>query len=226
MSHQCESTHRSETSANSLQYYFDIAPEAFEEALDRFSGFFTAPLFNAACTEREVNAVNAEQNKNLQNDAWRHIQLHRHLASPGHPFHMFAVGSRETLWDAPKREGRDPRAELIEWWKKTYCAKRMKLVLVAQENVNTLERWVRERFEAVPVRTMDGDERLVYSQEVMEEERLGVSRKGSRPRPTLKTFLVALCLRRACQRHSQPDNVLSPPRSRSIICVQGRSLNA
>jgi hypothetical protein len=56
----------------------------------------------------------------------------------------------------------------------------MKLVIVAQENMGTLERWVRERFEAVPVRTIDGDERLMYSQEVMEGEPLGVSRTGLR----------------------------------------------
>lgn len=156
-----------------------MAPEAFKGALDRFAGFFTAPLFDASCTEREANAVDAEQNKNLQSDSWRSYQLRRHLSSSKHPYHMFLVGSRETLWDAPRREGRDPRAELIDWWKKMYCAKRMKLVLVARESLDTLEGWVREQFEGVPVRTAEGKEKILYDTEVMEEQQLCVSHSQS-----------------------------------------------
>lgn len=63
-----------------------------------------------------------------------------------------------------------------------YCAKRMKLVLMGRESLDTLEGWVRQRFEGVPVRTKDGEERLVYNSEVMEEEQMGVSRCGRRRR--------------------------------------------
>ncbi|KAI5449830.1 metalloprotease [Naganishia albida] len=154
-------------------YYFETAPEAFDGALDRFAGFFTAPLLNTSCSEREVNAVNAEQNKNLQNDTWRHFQLLKQLASPKHPFHLFPIGTRETLWNAPRREGRDPRAELIEWWITRYCAKRSKLVVLSRESLDTLEGWVRERFEGVPARSKDGEERILYAGQVFAKEQLG-----------------------------------------------------
>ena len=49
----------------------------------------------------------------------------------------------------------------------------MKLVVLGQESLDTLECWVRERFEDVPVRT-DGT-RLTYSERVLEEEQTGVS---------------------------------------------------
>ncbi|KAI9920702.1 hypothetical protein PsorP6_000047 [Peronosclerospora sorghi] len=41
------------------------------DALDRCAQFFVAPLFTPSATERELQAVNAEHSKNLQNDALR-----------------------------------------------------------------------------------------------------------------------------------------------------------
>ncbi|KAJ9094236.1 hypothetical protein QFC21_006062 [Naganishia friedmannii] len=161
------------TGLSNTNYFFEVAPDALHGALDRFAGFFTEPLFDASCTEREANAVNSEHNKNLQSDMWRFYQLEKHLSSPRHPYHKFGTGTRETLWDAPRREGRDPRAELIEWWRDMYCAKRMKLVVMGRESLDTLEEWVKERFEAVPVKTKEGEERLVYSSEVLEKEQMG-----------------------------------------------------
>jgi hypothetical protein len=58
------------TAMTSTNYYFDVAPDALEGALDRFSGFFIEPLFNEDCTEREITAVDSEHKKNLQNDMW------------------------------------------------------------------------------------------------------------------------------------------------------------
>lgn len=58
------------TAMTSTNYFFDVAPEALEGALDRFSGFFIEPLFAEDCTEREINAVNSEHKKNIQHDLW------------------------------------------------------------------------------------------------------------------------------------------------------------
>jgi insulysin len=157
---------------NSLQYYFEVAPNALQGALDRFAGFFSEPLFAEDCTEREANAVNSEHKKNLQSDMWRFYQLEKHLSSPEHPYHKFGTGSLETLWTTPKSQDRDPRAELIEWWKKEYCASRMKLVVLGKEDLDTLEGWVRERFEKVEHK---GKEKVMYSDKVFEEGEMGVS---------------------------------------------------
>lgn len=56
-------------------------------------------------------------------------------------------------------------------------------MVVGQESLDTLEGWVRERFEAVPVRT-EG-ERLTYSQRVLEGDQTGVSERI--PRGTMLT---------------------------------------
>jgi len=46
-------------------------------------------------TEREVNAVHSEHEKNIPNDSWRMHQLEVSLANPDHPYCHFATGE---LW--------------------------------------------------------------------------------------------------------------------------------
>ncbi|KAL1412548.1 metalloprotease [Vanrija albida] len=141
------------TAMTSTNYYFDVAPDALEGALDRFAGFFIEPLFAEDCTEREINAVNSEHKKNLQSDMWRFFQLEKSLSKSGHPYGKFGTGNLESLWTKPQEAGRDPRKQLIEWWEKEYCARRMKLAVAGRDDLDTLERLVRERFANVPIRT-------------------------------------------------------------------------
>ncbi|TYJ55081.1 hypothetical protein B9479_004218 [Cryptococcus floricola] len=141
------------TAMTSTNYFFDVSPDALEGALERFAGFFVEPLFNEDCTEREIKAVDSEHKKNLQNDVWRFYQLEKSLAKPGHPYGKFGTGNYESLWSIPKEAGRDPRRQLIEWWEKEYCARRMKLVVAGKEDVETLAKWVKEKFADIPVRT-------------------------------------------------------------------------
>ena len=47
-------------------YYFDVLNQGFDEALNMFSSFFTCPLFTESATARETNAVDSENQKNLQ----------------------------------------------------------------------------------------------------------------------------------------------------------------
>ncbi|RXK37995.1 insulysin [Tremella mesenterica] len=141
------------TGMTSTNYYFDVSPDALQGALERFSGFFSEPLFNESCTEREIQAVDSEHKKNLQNDMWRFYQLSKHLSKTGHPYRKFGTGNYETLWSKPQAAGRDPRQQLMKWWEKNYCARRMKLAIAGKDDVETLEKWVREYFERVPVRS-------------------------------------------------------------------------
>jgi insulysin len=54
------------TDQENTVYYFDVQNSAFEEALNMFSSFFTCPLFSETATARETNAVDSENQKNLQ----------------------------------------------------------------------------------------------------------------------------------------------------------------
>jgi insulysin len=92
------------TAEDRTNYFFEIRHEAFEGALDRFAQFFIAPLFDARFTEREINAVASEHQKNLENDLWRELQLLRNLRREGHPARHFGTGSRETLAGTTREE--------------------------------------------------------------------------------------------------------------------------
>lgn len=47
-------------------YHFMLAHDKLHDALDRFSGFFSCPLFTEDLTDRELMAIDSENNKNLQ----------------------------------------------------------------------------------------------------------------------------------------------------------------
>lgn len=49
-------------------------------------------MFNDGSTDRELNAVNSEHEKNISNDAWRLNQLDKHTADPKHPYSKFGTG--------------------------------------------------------------------------------------------------------------------------------------
>jgi len=42
--------------------------------------------------DREVNAVDSENGKNLQLDMWRQLQLSKHTANKAHPWSKFSTG--------------------------------------------------------------------------------------------------------------------------------------
>lgn len=82
-------TSNASTYSDNTKYYFDVAHDKFDGALDRFAQFFIAPLFTESATDREINAVNSEHEKNLAIDVWRIRQVNKSLADETHPFSKF-----------------------------------------------------------------------------------------------------------------------------------------
>lgn len=135
------------TAEDRTNYFFEIKHDAFEGALDRFSQFFIAPLFDARFTEREINAVASEHQKNLENDLWRQMQVLRTAYAAGHPARHFGTGSKETLAGTT-------RDELLAFYRSHYSANRMTLALTGSASLDQLERWARGYFGAVPDRQL------------------------------------------------------------------------
>lgn len=55
------------------------------EALLRFGSFFGGPLFTESATGRELNAIDSENSKNLQNDIFRLYELEKDRVNSDHP---------------------------------------------------------------------------------------------------------------------------------------------
>lgn len=130
------------TAGDHTNYMFEIRHEAFEGALDRLAQFFIAPLFTPEFTEREMNAVNSENQKNLENDLWREYQLRNSLYRVGHPANHFSTGSRDTL-------GGTTREELLAFYRAHYSANTMTLALAGKAGLDQLEAWARTYFSPI-----------------------------------------------------------------------------
>jgi len=133
------------TARDRTNFHLEIRPDAFEGALDRFAQFFIAPKFAPEFNEREVNAVNSEFQKNLENDEWREFSLRNSAYRSGHPARNFHIGNSVTL----KGTTRD---ELLAFHRRYYSANQMALALTGPAGLDQLEAWARTYFAAVPDR--------------------------------------------------------------------------
>jgi insulysin len=136
------------TAGDHTNYHFEIRHEAFEGALDRMAQFFIAPLFTPEFTDREMNAVNSEYQKNLENDGWREFQLHCSLYREDHPANQFNIGNRDTL-------GGTTREELLAFHQAHYSANTMTLSIVGKDSLDQLESWARTYYAGIQNRNLD-----------------------------------------------------------------------
>ncbi|KAG8371949.1 hypothetical protein BUALT_Bualt12G0015900 [Buddleja alternifolia] len=137
------------TSSEHTNYYFDVNPDSFDEALDRFAQFFIKPLMSADATTREIKAVDSENQKNLLSDAWRMNQLQKHLSVKDHPYHKFSTGNWDTLEVRPKERGLDTRQELLRFYNENYSANLMHLVIYTKDVLDKSESLVRSKFQEI-----------------------------------------------------------------------------
>lgn len=138
------------TDMESTNYYFDVSASHFEGALDRFAQFFIAPLFHKDSTEKELNAVDSEHAKNLQNDSWRAFQLSKSLCKKEHPFSKFGSGNLVTLKEGPEKDGVDIRKLLLDFHERYYSANVMKMVMLGKESLEELEDLANKYLADVP----------------------------------------------------------------------------
>lgn len=137
------------TYADNTKYFFDVVPNELEGALDRFAQFFIAPLFTESATDREINAVNSEHEKNLAIDIWRIRQVTKSLADPKHPYSRFGTGNKKTLADDPLAQGINVREELIRFHEKWYSANIMCLAVYGKDSLDDLENMVNSKFSGI-----------------------------------------------------------------------------
>lgn len=137
------------TFADNTKYYFDVVPNKLEGALDRFAQFFTSPLFTLSATDREINAVNSEHEKNLATDVWRIRQVNKALSDPNHPYSKFGTGNEKTLKEDPKQMGINVRDELLKFHDEWYSANIMCLSVYGKESLDELEAMIIPRFSEI-----------------------------------------------------------------------------
>ncbi|SHI08799.1 insulinase family protein [Ferrimonas marina] len=161
-------THNAWTGPEFTSFYFDVKPSAFEEALDRFAQFFTAPLFDEGLVEKERQSVDSEFKMKLQDDMRRFYQVHKETVNPAHPFSKFSVGNHQTLAD---RDGQSIRSELIAFYQRHYSANLMTLVLVSPDPASQWQGFVEQEFGKIANQSAD---KVLPEVPLYREQELGV----------------------------------------------------
>ncbi|KAL8425331.1 hypothetical protein Efla_001713 [Eimeria flavescens] len=141
-------------------FFNKVTDSAFEDALDRFAEFFKSPLFSREYEEKEVNAIDAEHQKNIPNDEERAWYTIRALAKG--PMSHFATGNSATLSTNAKAQGIDLVARLRDFHSQYYCGSNMVRTL----NFKTCERpnimhATHQVAVTISPRTLDEQESLV-----------------------------------------------------------------
>ncbi|WKE65773.1 insulinase family protein [Gallaecimonas kandeliae] len=128
-------------------FYFDIAPDQFAPALDRFAQFFIAPTLDPKYVEREKHAVYSEYELKKKDDGRRINEVLKATANPANPASQFSVGDLKTLADRP---GDKVWSDLKAFHDKYYHAGNMTLALVGKGSLDQLEALARKTFSAIP----------------------------------------------------------------------------
>lgn len=123
------------TAGDHTNYFFDVQPEQFRPAMDRFAQFFISPLLADDYVEREKNAVHSEYQLQLKADNWRGAAVMGEVMNPAHPESRFSIGNLETLGDGV-------RQALAEFFENHYSADQMVLVAVSDESLDDLAGWI------------------------------------------------------------------------------------
>jgi len=127
-------------------FFFDIHNQHFEQALDRFSQFFIAPLLSEEFVNKERKNIDAEFKLKLKDDIRRLYDVHKETINPAHPFSKFSVGNTETLND---RENENLRDIVAKFFEKHYIAAAMTLVVEGPQSLSELEQLVIDKFSEI-----------------------------------------------------------------------------
>lgn len=120
------------TALDHTNYFFNVLPAAFPEALERWAHFFIKPIISAQYSEREKNAVNSEYQMQMKDDGWRGYMVGKQALNPNHPAANFTIGSLETL-------AGDIQADLVDFFETQYSSDQMGLVLLSNTSLDELE---------------------------------------------------------------------------------------
>ncbi len=133
------------TSTDHTVYMFSSNNDAFLEGVDRISHFFIDPLFPSSGVERELNAVDQENDKNIQNDGWRRWMILKETGNQDHPNAKFSTGTAQTL-------GNIPLQTLNDWYNTYYSSEGMLIVALSNLSLDQIAKAIEEDFSKVPKR--------------------------------------------------------------------------
>ena len=127
-------------------YYFSVFNDGVEHLMDIFSRFFIDPLFNEDAVQREINAVNSEHQKNINDDNWREYQIFKNLANKDNKFNTFATGSNKTM------DKKTIRNAMIKFYNQFYVSENISICIVSNIDIKKQRNLVKSTFSNIPIK--------------------------------------------------------------------------
>ena len=137
------------TSDEYTKFYFTVNNAELDAGLEIFSRFFIDPLFDSTRVEKEILAVHNEYEMNLQKNIWRFFELLRRNSNSDHSFHRFTCGNLKTLKILPEQKHLKIQDEVVKFFENYYSSHKMKLVVIGNQNLDTLEKMVVDKFTQI-----------------------------------------------------------------------------
>ena len=107
---------------------------------------FAEPLLDINYMNKEIDAVNSEHEKNINQDNWRQMELIKSLSNPNHPFSKFSTGSTKSL------RGVDPEKlhnKILKFYDNYYTPSNMKLTVLGYQDIEVLQDLVTRIFSDI-----------------------------------------------------------------------------
>lgn len=123
------------TDFENTAFFFEINDKEFEEGLDIFANNFISPLLSEQYIEKEVNSINSEFEKNLQNDKKRKDSILRDIANEHTLLHRFTTGNLITLIEDPTKKKIVIQEMLRNYFERNYTPENMKLIIYGDRPV-------------------------------------------------------------------------------------------
>lgn len=127
-------------------FYFESNTESFQKALQIFSKMLLEPLITDSQIQNEINNIEIEFYKNIENDSWREHQLIKNLANSKHPYNWFGIGSKLTFKSFPIQ---DLKNYLISHFNEYYQPFNMKLTVISNLELIESEDMITDYFSLI-----------------------------------------------------------------------------
>ena len=144
--------HNAYTADDHTNYMFQVNNDRLDEALDRFSDFFKAPIFDPDYSQKEVNAVDSEWSMRRASDGFIMFKLNNVTLNPEHPIARFRIGNNESLGD---KEGSVLYDEMLDFYQRYYSANLMTASIIGDYSVEELTEKARTYFADIPNRDVE-----------------------------------------------------------------------
>eukprot|EP00796_Vickermania_ingenoplastis_P006135 gene6135-4415_t len=136
------------TTSHQTTFFAKIPNEFLDGLLQRFLPFFVAPSLESGCSSREVMAVDSEDKRNREVDAWRLNDVLRDVANKKHPFSRYGCGNKDTLMSGG--ESAKLCQALRQFYRTQYFADRMALAVCSPLPVSEILARVTPYLDNIP----------------------------------------------------------------------------